>query len=421
MGAEHAVIFIQAVDLRRTMAANATEAVTLAPPQVAAAATVREMTWTADGGYLVVLRRTPAPEAPREEIVVWGLRSGKTRTLATFDPAVTTVGDLQPMGGTDRFLVTTMDRLVQNGSTITVGRNDLFSASSGSVTNLSTERVASGPDDFLVAAIVSPSRPIGLVERVDAKEKRIRGFGPDGRFGPEFVVGRTEGYQFDAEGFPMQIRRNVDPKTGKSLLQSRRIDLTKATSGEWRAWAYAPPMTKPEAYEVGTSKVSGANGLRGTGILLGLPRGGSEESAIVSTDGKEPMLSPKGDAIAYLDQGLAMVRTLTKVDRQAYDEALRRQRIAEAVNRAKQLALGVLQYAADHKDTYPGQGSDIRALTMPYVKDTSQYEGFSYTFGGAKMDDIDEIASTEMGYVSGPGGRAVIYTDGHVKWRPDGS
>lgn len=28
-------------------------------------------------------------------------------------------------------------------------------------------------------------------------------------------------------------------------------------------------------------------------------------------------------------------------------------------------------------------------------------------------------AETELGYVTGPGGRAVIYVDGHVKWVED--
>jgi hypothetical protein len=42
-----------------------------------------------------------------------------------------------------------------------------------------------------------------------------------------------------------------------------------------------------------------------------------------------------------------------------------------------------------------------------------------YTFGGGSLASIDAPAETIIGYVTGPGGRAAIYADGHVKWQND--
>ena len=45
------------------------------------------------------------------------------------------------------------------------------------------------------------------------------------------------------------------------------------------------------------------------------------------------------------------------------------------------------------------------------------FNGFVYTYGGGALKDIDSPTTTETGYVNGPNGKAVIYADGHVKWR----
>jgi len=44
--------------------------------------------------------------------------------------------------------------------------------------------------------------------------------------------------------------------------------------------------------------------------------------------------------------------------------------------------------------------------------------GFSFALSGEKLSSITNPADTILGYVTGPGGRAIIYVDGHVKWEP---
>ena len=89
------------------------------------------------------------------------------------------------------------------------------------------------------------------------------------------------------------------------------------------------------------------------------------------------------------------------------------------MSNAKQAALALIMFANDTDDTYPSQDVDLRGKLGPYLKDPSLLDKFTYTFAGGSANSIDRPAETQIGYVSGPGGRAVAYADGHVKWIPD--
>lgn len=115
---------------------------------------------------------------------------------------------------------------------------------------------------------------------------------------------------------------------------------------------------------------------------------------------------------------MAIVRTLTKVDRKAYDAALLAEAIRETVQRAKQVAVGLMIYAADYEDNLPANDGDINSKLGPYLKNNELLSGFTYTFGGGSLVDVERPAETEIGYIDGPGGRAAIYADGHAKWIP---
>jgi prepilin-type processing-associated H-X9-DG protein len=45
-------------------------------------------------------------------------------------------------------------------------------------------------------------------------------------------------------------------------------------------------------------------------------------------------------------------------------------------------------------------------------------EGFNYTFGGGPLNGKDP-SKTMLGFLSGAGGKAVVYADGHVVWESD--
>jgi hypothetical protein len=90
----------------------------------------------------------------------------------------------------------------------------------------------------------------------------------------------------------------------------------------------------------------------------------------------------------------------------------------EALSKGKQLGLAAAMYAADYNENLPGPDG-ITDKLFPYLKNGDMFNGFVWTFGGGPLSGIDKPAETETGYVTGPGGRAVIFADGHVTWRPD--
>ncbi len=78
----------------------------------------------------------------------------------------------------------------------------------------------------------------------------------------------------------------------------------------------------------------------------------------------------------------------------------------------------MLMYANDNNDNLIGSGSNWRSAISSYLGDASLMSGFQMVYAGGSMDSIESPADTELGYFDGPGGRAVAYSDGHVKWIP---
>jgi prepilin-type processing-associated H-X9-DG protein len=146
----------------------------------------------------------------------------------------------------------------------------------------------------------------------------------------------------------------------------------------------------------------------------------SERSAaLVSADStpEHAEIAPTGDAVLYVSRGVAMVRRIVGIDKtlflQMREAALR----TEAVFAAKQCAMALIMYAADNDDVAPRPHD--REKLFPYIKDRSVLDRFVYTFQGGSLDNLKNPSEVEIGYVEGPGGRAIAYADGHVKWRKD--
>ena len=89
------------------------------------------------------------------------------------------------------------------------------------------------------------------------------------------------------------------------------------------------------------------------------------------------------------------------------------------LSNAKQVGLAFLLYASDMDDEFPANGADWQEQIMPYLKNRDIMSGFVYSFKGGNATNVESPASTELGYISGAGGRAVVYVDGHAKWIPD--
>ncbi len=134
---------------------------------------------------------------------------------------------------------------------------------------------------------------------------------------------------------------------------------------------------------------------------------------VVSTDAKNGWPSQDGRYVAYVSQGMLLVRELAKVPREEYEAALQEAEQQFIMGQAKQAALGLIMYASDNNDILPPSG-DVSSLVRPYMK---QDFPFTYTYTGGSMSNNENPATTVLGYVDGSNGRAIIHADGHVTWK----
>ncbi len=143
--------------------------------------------------------------------------------------------------------------------------------------------------------------------------------------------------------------------------------------------------------------------------------------ALIAAEASWVGLSPDEKQVAYITKGVLQVREIVPIDLVAFNKAKEVAEKAKAISDAKQSALALLMFAADHDDTYPSNAAGWQDKVNPYSRNRDSVANFVYTFGGGHLKEIEYISDQEIGYVEGPGGRAVAYGDGHVKWIPNGS
>ena len=76
-------------------------------------------------------------------------------------------------------------------------------------------------------------------------------------------------------------------------------------------------------------------------------------------------------------------------------------------------------YSNDYDDNYVSNAGNWQNQIEPYIKNMEMLDGFNLTFPGGSALSVENPAETVMGFLEGPGGRAVAYADGHVRWIPN--
>lgn len=140
---------------------------------------------------------------------------------------------------------------------------------------------------------------------------------------------------------------------------------------------------------------------------------------MLASDADWCTLSPAGDAVLYADdRGAWVVRPLS-LPKEMFFQARAAAERSRLLSHGKQLGLALMMYAQDNEERFPGENEAVNQLLSPYMKNEALFEGFVYTFGGGPLASIEKPAEQVLGHVLGPGGRALIYADGHVRWEPD--
>ncbi len=199
----------------------------------------------------------------------------------------------------------------------------------------------------------------------------------------------------------------LDPQTGTSTA------LTKAPA------LSLPPETLPVRLKSGV--VTAREGETNARIPLLWLEGAADSPhprALVAANVDEAWISPSAGGILQVSRGAAVVTPLLKMSRELFARMQEQALKAIAMSNAKQLGLGIRMYTQDYDELFP-YPDGINDLVQPYVKNAALFDGFVYEFHGGSLNQDAKPAETELGYVNGPGGRAIIFGDGHVVWRPD--
>lgn len=118
-------------------------------------------------------------------------------------------------------------------------------------------------------------------------------------------------------------------------------------------------------------------------------------------------------AVLFTHDGALYAAPIATLDRLAF-EKLQKQL---AITNAKQTGLGLMMYAQDYDENFPHDPSSVKNVLLPYLKDRDILENFTYTYSGnTSLSKLDKPDQTQLGYITAPGGRAVVFADGHVRW-----
>jgi prepilin-type processing-associated H-X9-DG protein len=130
-------------------------------------------------------------------------------------------------------------------------------------------------------------------------------------------------------------------------------------------------------------------------------------------------VSPKQTMVAMWVPGGVALKPLLSADLKMLEDAKRAAEISRAMSDSKQSVLSILMWSMDNDESIPG-AEHFPGSFLPYAKNSDALGRFVFTSTAkGKLSDVKDPANTEVGYIPGPGGRAVAYLDGHVKWIPD--
>jgi hypothetical protein len=423
----------------------------LSPRVVCASRTIRTL-WSSDGSVLLVHRvdsiqaeekmmdflkgvTNGAPPTdltpPRQELVFYSPKANRVKAVVPIGDPENQIEDLEWLPGSQQVVVRYAHVLKMTpGSPPELGTEIALVSSDGKVTPL----LSLADNSVYAMIVVSPSRPMVAVmtepepmpQPGQDRSMRLQVFGSNGR--------RTADAEMTTKGFGVPVWsadgglyfqiRNVDMAKHQVHMTFAKLDLATGKVG-----AQVPKITPyeqvPPKLEVRTFSFETAMGrkdipFRAQSLALA-PVGKTDgtEVAIVSSDAQEGDISPNGEAIAYVSRGITLVRPLVHIPKEALLNARLAAKRMELLSQAKQIGLGFLMYAGDNDDNLPGAGGDLPSMIGPYLKNNDLFNGFTYTFKGGSLTDVEAPSSTELGRVSGAGGNAVVYVDGHAKWIPD--
>jgi prepilin-type processing-associated H-X9-DG protein len=85
------------------------------------------------------------------------------------------------------------------------------------------------------------------------------------------------------------------------------------------------------------------------------------------------------------------------------------------MSKVAEIGKALMMFAADNDDAFPTDEQMANRALDGYVADSTLLNGFVYSGVSGNLG----AAVTQVGYMLCPGGRAVLFQDGHVTFVPD--
>ncbi len=440
----------QQPNLRRDFVLTDKEAVGLLTPRIVCPGVAKELDWSPDGAYLAVHRfdmasiegamrdlfagpvPPPAETSARHELVMYAAGSGRT-TVVPFVGVGLQWNSMQWLNGSSKVAVAYSDHRIDEQTRIDDWEMyaDLV-APDGVVKHLA--KVSAEQE---LAVQVSPRAPIISVQKgaryapYDPNLKSITIIEPGSvelfnsegtplltyKFGPDY-----SDFVWSTDGQPYIVNRRLKPNRGGVDTTWQRLDTATGKAVDVSTppvfAKMAPPDRGMAVHDLAYHVPGGPTGFGNVNGVEAVSSSKSDQTVmLVTADGAGGVLSPKGEQIAYISQGIALVRPLIRIPKEVFLNLRNAEDRREALNRAKQVGLSFIMLASDMDDMLPDKATNWQSQIDPYLKNNSISADFVYSFPGGNISKIDKPAETILGYVPGPGGRAVVYADGHARWQ----
>jgi hypothetical protein len=417
---------------------TAERALMILGPRLVVSQNVLSFSTSPSGRYLVAVQEVPSdrpfeyrtrpPEPEAKRLVVWDSTAGTVRSVALPLDVVLQTATIEWFPQTEIALVRTM-RL--SGATTTYEWHLLDSAS----TTMRQVSVKEGPYSPPSRFAVSFTTPIAV--RIEQSNNRsdlasestilLQTLLPDGTLGaakslPKGLTGVERiGWSPDGKTLQIEATRVSPDNTNPTPIVIRFDPITYSfTEGVGPVSSYGANVREPD-FQLSLETIpigSDDNKRTLTSWWVRSKAETSQPRALVAEHATIAGTSRGEQYFAFIANGALFTRQIVPLTLEQYEREKLAEERTRLIRNASKLAKGFEQYASDRDGDIP---SDFHVTDLePYLIDRSLINGFVMVFIGRDLYALKEPHLTEVGYYVAPGGRVVVYADGHVKWQKSG-
>ena len=281
--------------------------------------------------------------------------------------------------------------------------------------------------------IIAANRPLAAIARNDYKTVQL--LRPDGSLGKIITLSEPgiRVYNWTADGAtliglrPPAAPEATDAEKKKSrwvLINSQTGVVTSAEKRPPFAKDDAPTLSSPLTIRAGTGALTEADTIAKIAPLwLEGAKPDVTGRILLAPDGENPLML--SNAALYQRHGALFAVPILRMDRVAFAKLQREALRRKTLTNAKMIGLAMLMYCQDYDENFApaGTGEEIADKIDPYLKNRDAFNdlttgkmGFTPLYKITALSGYDTPSTQLLGSLSGPGGRVLIYVDGHVKW-----